>query len=545
MQLWTQCPIKVERLYGDDRARVTIPDKQHARDWRHESQEFEGKYVALLAAFKPQFIIMFASLDNGEISEEWLASTFRNGLAIQYPFPAVHYPDEKPHEPQVHVYPLVMLPWFQKKYRQEKKEDDPIMFVDGKIVKWTKDVCFTCPQMLDRSMRQCSAVHESCTNPLVSEKDPPSKEWFEAHATVTSDIAGFSYRAIEDMALIKPFEPFTIYGLTSNEAAIEKQKEKRSNSAAIAAQSRFVQKVACKQCMLKGWCGDFRRGGSWCKGLRLAEDYDYLHKKCEPWMTHVMLLTQHEPIDAKLISSWKGTRTPAYVLRPALETPFLNPAWHVRFKDDLRSVVMMRGCHGNPSTVMPYLYVCELLNVKSISEWNELPPSYKTSRSLRAVAYGLASGRIRSHVDIKAGWGSRSVEIVGIDFEAGKSVTMHYDNNRHNSGDRYRVNDTETLHHDLLALPGIRARDGASLPEGRLVENAIFHEAVINRRLNLTIDEVKKARRIFAVQSVKVNTHPSDMYAWLKERSKERCRQKRRSSKQPASLTPGETIIAT
>jgi len=541
--LWTKCPIKVTNNYGGGRATVAIPDKTHSRQWSYTAHEFDRKYSDVLTSLKTEFVILFTTLVNN--GEEWLANTFRNGVAIQYPFPEPAYASDKKQDPQVHVYPLIMLPWFQRKYRSEKPEKDPILFVDGKLVKWTKDVCFNCSQMLDRSLRQCSAVHESCTKPLVSEKELPTPDWIAAHATATDNIDNFTFKPIKDMAVVEPFEPFTIYALTTDEAKVKKLQEQRSDAASMAAQSRFVQDVACKQCLRKDHCGGFRRGGTWCSGLHIAEDYDYIHEKCEPWMAHVMLLTQSEPIDSKLIRAWTSARTAAYVLRPYVGMPSMDPSWYGKYKTDSRSVVLMRNCGDNPTAFVPYLHACKLLNVQPVSKWSELPPSYKTSKSLRAVAYGLASGRIRSTTSISSGWGSRSVEVVGVTFVAGKHATLVYDNNRRNYNGRYQISDNEAFYSDLLRMPGMSYEDGVAYTGTRLAENSIFKEAVIKRRFSVMIDEVKEACRKFKVTSTKLETHPPAVYEWLEERSKERCRQKRRSSKKPVTSTTGEQITTT
>jgi hypothetical protein len=539
--LWTTCPVQVTKnRYGSDHADVTIPDR-NTRSWSRQTQQVELEYAKALESLNTEFVILFTELT--EVTEQWLAQWFKNGLVVQYPFNKVNK-----WTPQVHIYPLVLLPWFKKKYWPGHNETDPILLIDGKSVKWTEEVCFDCKMMLDRSMKQCGFGHESCIRALVSEKTPPTKAWNDAHKTIMEADAfpaGLEYRPIKKMMDMKPFESFTIHNLTTDEARVKQIQQERSDAASLAAQSKFVRTVACKQCFRRDHCYDFRFGGNRCGGLCLAEDYDYIHKKCEPWMAHVMLLTQHESIDSNLIRAWTRARTTTYVLRPYVGVPAMDPSWYEKYKTDLRCVVLMRNCKNNPATYVPYRHVCKLLNVQPVSKWSELPLDYKTSKSLRAIAYGLASRRIHSTVNIGSGWHSRSVEVVGVEFVAGKYVTLVYDNNRRSYSDRYRLNDGESFYSDLLNMPDMSCENKVTYTGVRLVENSVFRAAVIDRRFNVTIDEVKEACRKFSVKSVKPGTHPPLVYEWLEERSKERCRQKRRSSKQPASLTPGDQDTAT
>jgi len=540
--LWTTCPIQVTKnRYGSDHADVTIPDGNKHR-WSWQTQQVEPEYAEALELLSTEFVILFTELT--EVTEQWLAQWFKNGLVVQYPFNSSSY-STCMCTPQVHIYPLVLLPWFKKKYRPEHSETDPLLLVDGKSVKWTKEVCFDCKMMLDRSMKQCGFGHENCIRALVSEKTPPTKAWNDAHKTIMEADAfpaGLEYRPIKEMMYVKPFETFTIYNLTTDEASVKRLQQDRSDAAFVAAQSKFVRIVACKQCLREGHCGGFRRGGSWCGGLYLAEDYDYIHKKCEPWMAHVMMLTRNEPIDSKLIRAWTSARTLAHVLRPFIGMPAMDSSWYNKYKTDLRCVVLMRNCGNNPSTYVPYLHVCELLNVQPVSKWSELPPDYKTSKSLRAVAYGLASGRMHNTTSVGSGWGYRSLEVISVEFVAGKFVTLKYSNNRRNYDYRYRLEEG-SFYTDLLNMPGMSGTNGVAYTAVRLVENSVFRAAVIDRRFNITIDEVKEACRKFGVKSVKPETHPPLVYEWLEERSKERCRQKRRSSKKPTTSTAGEQTI--
>ena len=550
MSLWTMCPVKVNmpsQSSYKDYAEVYIPDGKHygrsSSSWSSSPQQVTCEYAAFLQNLKTQIIILFSPTEQHD--EAWLARTFKNGLALRYKFDSSRSrwgasgTEEKV---QLHVYPLTLFPWFFKRYWKDN-ENDPVLFVDGKLVRWTNDVCFNCPQLLERSLQRCRVGHENCNRPLVSEVVLPAKEWIDAHATMTDNIEGFTFKPIKEMTVLAPFEKFSIQKLVDDPVAVTAMQRDRSAKAVKAAQSRFVKATACPQCLISSQCFSYRYGGSYCPGLHLPEDYDHLHEKCEPWMAHVMLLTQHELIAAKQIKEWKRLRAPAFVLRPAL-APKTELTQTARLHDDSRRVIVMRDCYDNPWMSMPYLSVCELLNVQPVHTWDKLPISYKQSRSLRAVAYALTSGAIRGSTRVSGGWGTRSVELVQIKVNAARFVQLTYNNNRHSNRWTYDVNEA-TFYEDVIKLPGLERNSSSDLSPQRKAENMVFEAAIFQRRLNITVNEVKDAVQRFSMTAEDSDQRSPAMYAWLEERSKERWHQRRRSSKQPATSAVGEKATVT
>ena len=535
--IWTKCPMKLSLF--SDRSTVTIPDKASSRSWYFTEHEMDPNYVSLLHRLKVEFVILIGKLGEA-VNENWLASTFKNGVALQYPF--VEGDRHTPDDPQIHVYPLVLIPWYQKKYRAENPETDPLLFVDGKPVHWTKDVCFNCNMMLDRSMKQCSAFHESCLKSLVSAKQLPTEEWLDAHRTDTAAMEQSDYRPIKKIMVAEAFEPFSIYNITLDKKVAEAMREKRSAAAITASSSRFIKKVSCPKCMISGNCVGYRGGGSWCRGPLLPEDYDYLYNNCEPWMVHTLLLTKDSKLQPEVVEAWRRMKSTIYVLAPKCGKPAMDLNWTDRYTDDNRCVRLMRNCYGNHTVSMPYLHLCKVLKVPSVRKWAELPELYAQSKAMRSVAYGLASGRIRSTEQVVSGFGSHGITLMGVKLCADGGVSLLYNNSRHTFHRRYALSNA-AFNEEIVRFPGLMHESGASFTIGRTLQIRVFQAAVNNRRLNITPEEVKTAIEQFKYD--RDNFSEDQMYQWLEERSKERCRQKRRSSKPPVSSPTGEPATAT
>lgn len=533
--IWTKCPMKISSSGWNGQAEVAIPDNTSGRRYYYGAQNVSTDYARLLEKLKAEFVILLDKLS--EDMPARLASVFKNGLCMEYPFPDNN---NKPKDPQIHIYPLVLMPWFQKKYRQDRPETDPILFVDGKLVHWSKDVCFNCKMILDRAMKQCCAVHESCLKPLVSEKELPTEEWLAAHQTDTGHVGG-EYRPIKQIVHTEAFESFSIYNITLDDKKLAEGKEKRSNAAITAANSRFIKEVSCPKCLISVNCGGYRGGGNWCKGPVIAEDYDYLFNNCEPWMVHTLLLTASENLMPEVVEAWRRMKSMIYILAPECGKATLDKNWDGKYDDDPRCVRMMRNCKGNHTARIPYLYLCKLVKAKPAGRWGDLPEKQAQSKVLRTIAYGLATRRIFSTAHIASGFGSHALELMCVEVFSDTSVKLTYDNDRRVWGRRYILTN-EDFYAELVRFPGMQYTDGAAFTPERDCQNRVFRSAVNDKRLNVMMEEVKEAVRKFRYD--RDNYSEEQMYEWLEERSKERCK-KRRSSKQQASLPTGDPVTAT
>ena len=522
--IWTECLVTVANKAWGDTTRIGISDSTFQRSHRWIDTEVSVGYANLIKLRNTRFIILFDDLKN--LSGRWLAETFRNGLAI-----ARNFGDSEEPDWQVHVYPLIMLPWFQKKYRQEPQINDPILFVDGKLLEWTKEVCYVCPKMLDRSMTTCHSFHSSCDYPFFTDKELPPEKWFDAHPLLREKLAEHEYRPAKELECSGPFQAFSIVNLTTSPDKMAKFKKERSDRSRTAALTRHVKAVACSQCAVKDYCFSCRGGGYYCKGPMLQEDYDYLHKGCKPWMAHALMLTRTASIDSKKVECWQRARSNAYVLCPNLGVPTHDSKWNSGYKNDKRQVMLMRPVGDNPRISMPYRYLCEILNIRPVKAWRDLPPEYKEAKALRAAAYGLSNKDIHRQMSVRCGFSYTDFELTEVTVDAQLNVRLAYNNNRRNHERRKHLG-TSAFYEDILTLPGFGA-DGTEYTPRREKENELFREAVFEHRLNVTMEEVREAGIKYADESSRL--------AWLSERSKERCK-RRRFSKRRTNSTAGVAV---
>ena len=150
-------------------------------------------------------------------------------------------------------------------------------------------------------------------------------------------------------------------------------------------------------------------------------------------------------------------------------------------------------------------------------------------------------GRIFSTAHIASGFGSHALELMCVEVFSDTSVKLTYDNDRRVWGRRYILTN-EDFYAELVRFPGMQYTDGAAFTPERDCQNRVFRSAVNDKRLNVMMEEVKEAVRKFRYD--RDNYSEEQMYEWLEERSKERCK-KRRSSKQQASLPTGDPVTAT
>lgn len=481
--LWTTFQLKISGGTYGDTTTVKMPEETE-RGWRHRTVDsrLSSDFVRQILYQHNKAIILFTL----EFDKKWIAETLQNGIAFEYPEDG-DWEARGMESPQVHIYPLAFLPWFRDRYRSEVDSlaEDPFIFIDGKPLAWTKEICYSCPNLLERSVKKCFPVHRSCEYQLVDDKhSPPANcRWLREHAPQIDNLPQDGYKDVKSMSTAEAFEKFSICRLSTDEKALAKIKEDRSANAKTAALTRHWKKHACSQCEISTYCWAANRGASNCAGPVLQEDYDYFWQKTQPWMVHVLLLHGREMEASSITPEWDKARINAEVLAPYTGYASVTPHSD-KHKEDIRKVVVMRPIMGNPWAVIPYKVACALLNEKPVTKWAQIPKEFRDSRPVRAVAYGLAARLIRRQDSVRSAYSSREIELVELSVKP-NSVTLFYDNNKRSYAIRRSLGKAD-FYEDLRTLPGIEGGNYV-MTSLRKRQSELFRVA-LKERLKVTME---------------------------------------------------------
>jgi len=274
----------------------------------------------------------------------------------------------------------------------------------------------------------------------------------------------------------------------------------------------------------------------------LEQDLEYLNDRCEPWMVHVLLdAAEGKTFDSKLIGVWRLTRSTAYPLYPYKGTPQDDSTWRGLCVGDTRLVHVLRNVLGRPSIDMPYLHYCKLMATAPVKDWKDLPFDCEQARALRTVAYGLAADIISRYFTVASYRRGSTFSLTSLRYNRSQDrVCLSYENGCNTSLEKWTLS-AANFYKELVQLPGLTDAKPIALTSERAEENAMFRTAIIDRRLTITMEDIREARRKFGKPDVQ-DEHNRELIAWLEEQSNKRCRAKRRSSKRQNSKQSGEPV---